>query len=72
MPRQLEVLLAPSGKMHDRYLIPVDGPVDMLGTSLNGVGKRPSALVEVHTGSDEIRRLHEDLWAAARPLDTVQ
>lgn len=68
LPRALEMRLAPHADMHDRYVIADSGPVDMIGTSLNGVGKRPSAVVELHTGSDEIRRLHEDIWDTATPL----
>jgi hypothetical protein len=68
LSRTIEIRLAPHGDMHDRYVIPDDGPVDMIGTSLNGVGKRPSAVVELHTGSDEIRRLHEEIWDKATPL----
>lgn len=55
---------------HDRYLIPDIGPIWMFGTSLNGVGKRASAMVQVaeEPGGRAIRAAVQDEWARADSL----
>jgi hypothetical protein len=66
--RKLEIRI--SDEFHDRYVIPSGGSIDMLGTSLSGVGKKPTALVRVNPPvADEIRRTHEELWMRAQPLE---
>jgi len=59
-----------SEKIHDRFVIPRSGPVDMLGTSLSGVGKALSVLVEIgEPAAGEIRRAHERIWEGATDLE---
>lgn len=55
---------------HDRYLIPDAGPIWMLGTSLNGVGKKTSAMVQVadEPGGRAIRATFQEEWAKARAI----
>jgi hypothetical protein len=55
---------------HDRYLIPTKGPVWMLGTSLNGIGRKTSMMVQV---SDEpagqaIRSGFDEAWGSATDI----
>lgn len=69
--RKLEIRL--SDEFHDRYVIPPGGSIDMLGTSLSGVGKKPTAFVRVNPPvADEIRRTHEELWMRAQPLEVPE
>lgn len=67
--RRLEVRVTDG--IHDRFCISRLGSIDMLGTSLNGVGKgRVSVLVSIQPPfADEIRTKHERLWSEATPLD---
>jgi hypothetical protein len=69
--RKLEVRV--SEEVHDRYIIPSSGPLDMIGTSLSGVGKgKPSAMIRVEPpAADAIRGVCEDLWDRAKPLEVV-
>lgn len=66
--RKFEIRLADD--IHDRYVIPRTGPVDMLGTSLSGVGKKPTLLVTIKstTASDELRKTYQAIWDRATPL----
>lgn len=71
----LEVLNAPrrfevrkSAEIHDRYVIPDDGPVWSIGTSLTGVGSRFSLMVRLDDQSTfvhAIRNHFETMWADA-------
>ena len=68
LERPFEVRI--SGEIHDRFVIPPSGPVDMLGTSLSGVGKALSVLIEIgEPAAGEIRRAHERIWGAATRLE---
>lgn len=64
-PRSLELRISPN--IHDRYVIPDDGQVLVLGTSLTGIGKsKPSVLVHLGDAlSGTIRQVHEELWTRA-------
>jgi hypothetical protein len=65
--RELELRL--SGQMHDRYVIPPDGPIAMISTSLSGVGKRPTVMISIRPpAADHIRSTHEDIWDSAEPM----
>jgi hypothetical protein len=58
-----------TGEVQDRYVIPPAGSIEMLGTSLSGVGKHVSAYIEVADPvATELRQLHERLWADAEVL----
>jgi len=55
--------------VHDRFSIPSSGSIEMLGTSLNGVGKKTTVLVPIEPPiADQIREAHETLWAEATPV----
>ena len=64
-PRSLELRISPN--IHDRYVIPDDAQVLVLGTSLTGTGKsKPSVLVHLGDAlSGTIRQVHEELWTRA-------
>ncbi|MGD0862761.1 MAG: hypothetical protein ABSA21_08350 [Candidatus Limnocylindrales bacterium] len=55
---------------HDRYVIPEKGSIWMLGTSLNGVGKRTSMMVQVpdNPGGRAIRDAFEEEWGKAKSV----
>jgi hypothetical protein len=55
---------------HDRYVIPEKGPIWMLGTSLNGVGKRTSMMVQVaeNPGGRAIREAFNEEWNKAKDV----
>lgn len=54
---------------HDRYVIPGQGSVDLIGTSLSGVGKKFSVVCAIQPPvADQIRKTYEELWANAKPL----
>ena len=63
--RPLEVRA--SDTFHDRFVIPGEGPVRFIGTSLNGVGKRLAVTGQVSTevASAGIRQAFEEAWANA-------
>jgi hypothetical protein len=61
------------GTEHDRYVIPGKGPIQHLGTSLNGVGKHLSVMTFLRDPvAAEIRRLMEAAWSSASVLKTSQ
>jgi len=65
--REFEIRIAE--EIHDRYIIPRSGDVDMVGTSLTGVGKKPTVMVTIKSpAADEIRRTHQAVWERATPL----
>jgi hypothetical protein len=70
VPNSRTLELRRAASFHDRFLIPDDGPVRGLGTSLNGVGKNHTIIT---TFGDEtshvVRRLNEDLWQAADRIE---
>lgn len=56
-------------EFHDRYVIPRSGDVDMIGASLNGVGKKPTVMVTIKSpAADQIRRTYQELWDRASPI----
>lgn len=62
--RSLELRV--SDDPHDRYVIPPEGGVDSIGTSLGGIGKRPTVMVHLNPpAADEVRRTHLTVWADA-------
>lgn len=65
--RPLEVRM--TDDLHDRYLIPREGPALMLGASLGGIGKRVSTLTTLgDVASQALRDAHEALWARGMAL----
>jgi hypothetical protein len=68
LPREFAIRV--SGEVHDRFIIPSSGPVDALGTSLNGVGKKFTVMATLDPPiADTIRSKHEELWRAAKPVE---
>jgi hypothetical protein len=55
---------------HDRFVIPDTGPVWLLGTSLSGLGRRLSMMVELadESLSEVIRSEFHRVWSDAEPL----
>ncbi len=68
LSRSLEVRLAPGEEMHDRFIIPRSGPVQMLGLSLSGVGRRATIVTELHDTAEEVRSRYEGIWTNAKSL----
>jgi len=65
--RSLEIRV--SSELHDRYFVPKVGLVDMLGTSMSGVGKKLTVLAPLdEAASNVIRKLVEGMWKRATPL----
>lgn len=65
--RSIEVRVLPSGTLHDRYLID-DSQFLILGTSLNGLGKKQSILVSA--GGDfraAMLTTFDNLWSSVGP-----
>lgn len=63
--RELEIRVASSAPLHDRYIID-DTIMVILGTSLNGFGKKQCFIIQ--TGPDlraVLGRVFEDLWNSA-------
>ncbi|HKV72692.1 MAG TPA: hypothetical protein VJN62_15680 [Gemmatimonadales bacterium] len=63
--RSIEVRVAANGKLHDRYLID-DTRMVLSGTSINGLGKKRSFMVDL--GADirgEILAVFDRLWSSA-------
>lgn len=66
--RPLEVKVSES--LHDRLFIPKSGAVDLLGVSLNGVGKKVTVLMTADSPvADHLRTVYEEAWAKAAPLE---
>ena len=58
-----------SKEPHDRLVIPKSGPVDALGTSLSGVGRKFSVMFEIRQPeADGVRQAANEMWDKAQPL----
>lgn len=58
-----------TANLHDRYLIPSEGNVLMLGSSLGGIGKKVSTITTLGgLASGAIRDAHDPLWERAVPV----
>lgn len=56
--------------LHDRYLIPADGRLRGLGTSLHGVGRSLTLLTTLGADSSRaLREFYEQKWADAEELE---
>lgn len=56
--------------LHDRYLIPKNGGVLMLGASLNGIGKSVSTMATLGPeASQALRQVHESIWSEAERIE---
>lgn len=64
-----EVEVRMSDELHDRLLITQDGAVSMLGTSLNGVGRKTTILLSVpQLAAGQLHDHYERLWQEAEVL----
>jgi len=70
--RRVEVRVATKEKMHDRFVIPPQGSVTSIGTSLNALGQGFTVLGQLGDASAEIRRHYDVLWQGAERLPQVQ
>lgn len=71
--RDFEIRVVDQSEIHDRYIISDSGRTHFIGTSLSGVGNKPSAMGEIHgQAAVAIRELHEELWDAANELITTE
>jgi hypothetical protein len=58
-----------SNELHDRFVIPPNGPVGFLAASRGSGGERVPVLGAIQApAADAIRRAFEDVWARATPL----
>jgi hypothetical protein len=69
MPREFEIRT--SNAFHDRFVIPTEGAVLQIGTSLTGVGKRLSVLVNMgdDAAAQAVRKAFEEAWSGADRLE---
>ena len=68
--RPFEVRVDEDDEYHDRYVIPDEGPILALGTSVGGVGARHSTMTEIKDES-VVRGMRENfnrVWSGARIL----
>lgn len=67
---QLEVRTVDRAVLHDRFFFPDEGPVYVLGTSLNSISKRPGVLVPIADdgAARAMREVYENHWSAAAVL----
>jgi hypothetical protein len=67
--RNFEVRIDPGDDHHDRFIIPLEGPVLAIGTSLSGVGARHSIMTEISGApADAIRVRFEEAWRGGRAI----
>lgn len=69
--RLFEVRVA-SREVHDRHLIPDSGPVQFIGSSLNGLGKAATVIGTIPDASNAIRSVYEDIWLKSSVLALIQ
>lgn len=66
--RTIELRAVPASALHDRLVIPIEGDVWMLGSSLNGVGRHLTTLVRLHDAAGQLRSAYEETWRSADPI----
>lgn len=67
--RPFEIRMASANEMHDRFIIPEAGPVETMGTSLTGVGKKLTVMQSINPPTaDGIRDSYLKIWANAEVL----
>ncbi len=56
--------------LHDRCVVSANGDVQLLGSSVNGVGRHLTAVITPSTDISAVyRKKYEDLWQSAEPVD---
>jgi hypothetical protein len=64
-----EIRIADISLLHDRYFIPISGPVLMVSTSMNSIGRRMAVIVPLaESASRAVRDEHEAIWSQASPV----
>lgn len=67
--RPFEIRMASRNEMHDRFVIPESGPVETMGTSLTGVGKKLTVMQSINPPTaDGIRDSFLKIWVNAEVL----
>ena len=71
LPREIEIRVDAKDEFHDRFAIPQDGPVWAIGTSLGGVGRRNSVMIELGDSptATAIRNAFDECWASAKVVN---
>ncbi|MCC4247482.1 hypothetical protein [Microbacterium testaceum] len=73
LPEVPSIAIRVAGKsaLHDRFFMPDQGPVFVLGSSLNSISKRPGVITPVADAlaSGAMRNEYEELWKQAEPLE---
>jgi hypothetical protein len=55
--------------LHDRFVVPTQGPLEAIGTSLNSAHRHLSTYVTIEGAEASVLRVHlEGLWTSARNL----
>ncbi len=68
--RDIEVRASPDKELHDRRIVAADGSVQLIGTSINGIGRHATSLVTPESGIAKVyREGSERLWAAAEKIE---
>lgn len=66
----IELRVAPAAELHDRFFIPDDGPIYVLGSSLNSIAARPGVVTPIvdTAASTAVRAAYSGLWSRSRQL----
>lgn len=66
-----EVRRVGASKLHDRFFIGDEGPVYVLGSSLNSIARRPGVITPIAdaAASGAIRTAYEAIWAEGAPIE---
>ncbi|KTS03649.1 hypothetical protein RSA3_18250 [Microbacterium testaceum] len=67
---RIELRVAPAAQLHDRFFIPDDGPIYVLGSSLNSIAARPGVVTPIvdTAASNAVRAAYSNLWSRSRQL----
>lgn len=67
LPREVEV--RSSAELHDRVIVSAEGEILTIGSSINGLHKHTTALVQVPApGAATMKDYYERLWSTSTPL----
>lgn len=68
-----EVRKVAASTLHDRFFIADDGPVYVLGSSLNSITRRPGVITPITdaAGAGAIRTAYERIWADGTPVEPL-
>ena len=67
---RLEIRTSSSEALHDRCLVHRDGTIELLGTSITGVGRHLSTITPLPVAATKAYQVHlNDLWTSAESLE---